>query len=376
MGGRKRETATWCPPAGQRPVTERPTATVSSRAAVASAARSRLIRRRLLKAFIASPAALWGCTPPDKATKSFTLRLSTVFPPHHPIIRCLADCAARLHAASGGRVHLQIFPAGALGSDADVLSQLRSGAVHFMTLSGLTASMLSPVAAVSGVGFAFRDSAHVFSAMDGALGQLIRRSLQAHNLFAFPKILENGFRQITTTDRVVNVPADMEGLKIRVPPGTMWTTMFRAMEAIPTTLSFAETYTALQTRVVDGQENPLAVISSANLQEVQHYCCMTSHMWDGCWLLANSDAFARFPPWLAQSLHEEFERVAMESRRDVAALNARLPDQLKRAGMHLSWPDRAPFKAALRRDGFYRHWRNTFGESTWTVLESAVGPLA
>jgi tripartite ATP-independent transporter DctP family solute receptor len=346
---------------------------VSSPDAAAAAVRS---RRRLLKTLIAAPAALWGCTPRDKATKSFSLRLSTVFPPHHPIIRCLEDGAARLRAASGGRVHLQIFPAGVLGSDADVLSQLRSGAVHFMTLSGLTASLLSPVAAVSGVGFAFRDSAQVFAAMDGELGLLIRNALQPHNLFAFPKILENGFRQITTTNRVLNVPADMEGMKIRVPPGAMWTTMFRAMEAIPTTLSFAETYTALQTRVVDGQENPLAIIASANLPEVQHYCCMTSHMWDGCWLLANADALDQFPPWLVQLLHAVFEQVAVESRREVAALNARLPDQLKRAGMQLIWPDRAPFKDALRRHGFYRDWRNTFGESTWQVLERAVGALA
>jgi tripartite ATP-independent transporter DctP family solute receptor len=356
-------------------VTNRSTAAASLDAADSNV-RSRTVRRRLLKALIASPAALLGCTPRGQGSKSFALRLSTVFPPHHPIIRCLEDSAARLRRGSDGRVDLQIFPAGALGSDADVLAQLRSGAVHFMTLSGLTASMLSPVAAVSGVGFAFRDSSQVFSAMDGALGHLIRDALQAHKLFAFPKILENGFRQITTTSKAVSVPADMVGMKIRVPPGAMWTTMFRAMDAIPATLSFAETYTALQTRVVDGQENPLAIISSANLPEVQQYCCMTSHMWDGCWLLANADALAMFPKWLVRLLHEEFERVAVQGRQDVATLNAQLPDQLKRAGMQLIWPDRALFQGALRRHGFYSYWRNAFGMSTWKVLESEVGALS
>jgi TRAP-type transport system periplasmic protein len=368
--------ATTCPSPGHSQATNPLAATGAPIEASVSIARSRTVRRKLLKALIASPAALLGCTPRRQGTQPFALRLSTVFPPHHPIIRCLEDSAARMRQASDGRVDLQIFPAGVLGSDADVLSQLRSGAVHFMTLSGVTASMLAPVAAVSGVGFAFRDSSQVFSAMDGTLGRVIRDALQEHKIFAFPKILENGFRQITTTDKAVSAPADMVGMKIRVPPGAMWTTMFRAMDAIPTTLSFAETYTALQTRVVDGQENPLAIISSANLTEVQQYCCMTSHMWDGCWLIANSGAMAMFPQWLVPLLHEEFERVAVQERQDVATLNADLPDQLKRAGMKLIWPNRTPFQDALRRHGFYRYWRNAFGDSTWKVLESEVGSLS
>jgi TRAP-type C4-dicarboxylate transport system substrate-binding protein len=99
------------------------------------------------------------------------------------------------------------------------------------------------------------------------------------------KIWDNGFRLITNSAKPIKHPDDLEGMKIRVPVSAMWLSLFEAFGAAPTGMNFAEVYTALQTKVVDGQENPPAIIQAARLYEVQKYCSVTNHMWDGWWLL-------------------------------------------------------------------------------------------
>ena len=119
----------------------------------------------------------------------------------------------------------------------------------------------------------------------------MRGQIAAANLFALDKIWDNGFRQITTSNKPIQTAADLKGFKIRVPVSPLWTSMFKALDAAPTSLNFNETYSALQTRIVDGQENPMAIIAAAKLYEVQKYGSLTNHMWDGFWLLANKRAW-------------------------------------------------------------------------------------
>ena len=200
-----------------------------------------------------------------------------------------------IKAETNGRFDLQIFPSSQLGSDTDTLSQVRSGGVEFFTLSGLILSTLVPAASINGMGFAFPDYATVWKAMDGDLGAYVRQQIAKANLVAMDKIWDNGFRQTTSSTKPINTPDDLRGFKIRVPVSPLWTSMYKAFEAAPTSINFNEIYTALQTKVVDGQENPLAIISTAKLNEVQKYCSLTNHMWDGFWFLANRRAWERLP---------------------------------------------------------------------------------
>ncbi|WP_435336195.1 TRAP transporter substrate-binding protein, partial [Klebsiella pneumoniae] len=112
---------------------------------------------------------------------------------------------------------------------------------------------------------------------------------------AMERIWDNGFRQITSSTRPIAGPADLQGFKIRVPVSPLWTSMFKALDSAPASINFAEVYSSLQTKIVDGQENPLAIISTAKLYEVQKYCSLTNHMWDGFWFLANRRAWERLP---------------------------------------------------------------------------------
>jgi tripartite ATP-independent transporter DctP family solute receptor len=333
-----------------------------------------LPRRTLLAAGAAVPLVAIRTRPAGAA--EFTYKYANNLPPSHPLNVRAAEAAARVREATGGRLEINIFPSSQLGSDTDTLSQLRSGAVEFFNLSGLILATLVPIAAINGVGFAFKDYDQVWAAMDGRLGAFIRGEIGKRGLVAFERQWDNGYRQITSATRPIRTPEDLAGFKIRVPPSPLWTSLFRAFGASPTNINFSETYSALQTRLVDGQENPLVVIDTAKLYEVQKYLSVTNHMWDGFWFLANRRALEALPKDTQEIVRREFNRSAMEERADVARLNASLESTLKQKGLDFIATDPAAFRAALKKAGFYAEWQEKFGRDAWSVLEGAVGSLA
>ncbi len=336
-------------------------------------------RRRFLKgaAAVTAGAAISG---PLFSTRAFaatrTLKYANNLPSTHPMNIRAKEAADRVKKATNGEFQIQIYPNNVLGGDTQVLGQLRSGAIQFFTLSGLILSTLVPVASINGIGFAFKDYDTVWSAMDGELGAFIRSSIDKYGLTAFDKIWDNGFREITTSTHPIRTPKDLHGLKIRVPVSPLWTSMFEALKAAPTSLNFAEVYSALQTQVVDGQENPLAIIETAKLYEVQKYCSMTNHMWDGFWFLANKPAWESLPADVRDIIAKNFNEAGVQERADVAKLNDSLRGKLEKQGLAFNDPDTQPFRDALRKAGFYAHWKKTYGDKAWDLLEKYTGALA
>ena len=217
-------------------------------------------RRTLLKASAAS-AVLGGVGAPFVARAQqaeFSYKYANNLPDSHPMNTRAKEMAAAIKTETNGRVDLQIFPNNQLGSDTDMLSQVRSGGVEFFTLSGLILSTLVPAASINGIGFAFPDYDTVWKAMDGELGAYVRGEIGKANLVVMDKIWDNGFRQTTSSTKPINGPDDFKGFKIRVPVSPLWTSMFKAFDASPASINFSEVYSALQTKIVEGQENPLA----------------------------------------------------------------------------------------------------------------------
>ena len=306
----------------------------------------------------------------------FNYKYANNLPISHPMNIRAKEMADAIRTETNGRVDIQIFPNNQLGSDTDVLSQLRSGGVEFFTLSGLILSTLVPASSISGVGFAFSDYASVWKAMDGDLGAYIRQQIAKANLVAMDKIWDNGFRQITSSSRPIATPQDLKGLKIRVPVSPLWTSMFKALEAAPTSINFAEVYSALQTKIVDGQENPLAIIATAKLYEVQKYCSLSNHMWDGFWFLANRRAWEKLPADLQTIVAKHINGAAVKERADVAELNANLQQELAGKGMTFNQPNGTLFRDQLRKAGFYSEWKAKYGDEAWALLERSAGKLA
>lgn len=307
----------------------------------------------------------------------FAFKIGTNVPASHPLNVHLSRAAEQVKIETDGRFEFRLFPNNQLGADADMLSQLRSGGLECFLNSGVNVlSTLIPSVSISGVGFAFKDYPSLWSAMDGKLGAQLRGQIGRAGLFVLDKIWDNGFRLITSSVKPINHPDDLRGMKIRVPVSAMWLSLFRALGAAPTSLNFAEVYSALQTKVVDGQENPPAIIQAAKLYEVQKYASVTNHMWDGWWFLMNRRAWGRVPANLQETVARIVNTACMAEREDVAQQNIALRTDLSNAGLIFNDVDQGPFRERLMAAGFYREWRSKFGEEAWSSLEEAVGTLA
>ena len=309
-----------------------------------------------------------------RAATEFRYKFASNVPATHPLNIRAQQAADRIRADSNGALVMEVFPNNQLGSDTDVLSQLRSGAVEFFTLSGLILSTLVPVASINGIGFAFPDYDAVWRAMDGELGALIRGEIARGNqIVAMERIWDNGFRHMTTSTKPIRAPEDLQGFKMRVPVSLLWTSMFKAFGASPISINAAEMYSALQTKIADGQENPLAAIWNTKIYEVQKHLALSGHMWDGYWFLANRRAWQALPTELRTLAARHLDQSALDQRADLATLNTSLAADLQAKGMMFNEVDKGAFREALRRAGFYQEWRGKYGEQNWAVLERAAG---
>jgi tripartite ATP-independent transporter DctP family solute receptor len=305
----------------------------------------------------------------------FTWRYANNMVPTHPMNVHLQRAAEGIRRESGGRMEIQIFPNNQLGGDTDMLSQLRSGVIQLFNLSGLILATVVPVASINGIGFTFKDYDQVWAAMDGSLGAYLRSAIEKSGLFAFEKIWDNGYRQVTSSTHPINTPEDFKGFKIRVPVSPLWTSMFKRFGATPMTINFSEVYNALKTKFVDGQENPLSLIEANKFYEVQKYVSVTNHMWDGFWTLANGRAWAALPSVLQDIVAHNVNGAALEERQDIRKLNESLRDNLGQKGMIFSATDPEKFRGVLRSAGFYAEWKEKYGPEAWAVFERQVGAL-
>jgi len=337
----------------------------------------KLSRRKFLQTTTATAsgvAAFGILTRPGDAAE-FTFKYANNIVVTHPVNIRLKEAVDKIKQESSGRMDIQVFPNSQLGGDTDMLSQLRTGAIQMFNLSGLILATYVPIASINGVGFAFKDYDQVWPAMDGALGAVVREAIGKAGLTALDNMWDNGYRQITSSTHPINGPDDLKGFKIRVPISPLWTSMFKALGASPTGINFNEVYSALQTKVVEGQENPLSLIEIAKLYEVQKYVSLTNHMWDGFWTLANAQAWAGLPKDLQEIVAKNVNAAAIKEREDIAKLNDTVQAGLTQKGMIFNKVDADKFRAALREAGFYKEWKEKYGAHAWGVLEKQVGGL-
>lgn len=339
---------------------------------------STISRRDLVRGATAASASIgaFGMLTRKAGAAEFTYKFGNNLPVDHPMNNRLREAVPKILEQSQGKLEIRVFPNNQLGGDTAMLSQLRSGALEIFTLSPVILSTMSKPLAMPGVAFAFPDYDHVWAAMDGEVGNYLRGLAGKLNLHALDKMFDNGFREITSSTHPINTPADLKGFKIRVPVSPMWTSVFQALGASPTGINFAEVYSALQTRIVEGQENPLTLIYIAKFYEVQKYVSMTNHMWDGLNVLVNGRAWRALPPELQDVLARNIDAAAMKERADLVELNRTVEEELKQKGMIFNRPDPAPFREALSKAGYYKQWKETFGGEAWALLEKYSGPLA
>jgi tripartite ATP-independent transporter DctP family solute receptor len=290
-----------------------------------------LQRRQVLTALAALPLV----TAPfirRASAAAFRFKVAHPLAASHPTNARLLEAADQISKDTDGKVELRIFPNGQLGGEADSLSQLRTGAIEGYGFGGLVISPPVPAAALYGVGFVFSDASKVWPAVDGKLGDFVRASLIKANLYATRTVWDLGFREITSSMKPIRTVDDIAGLKIRVPAAAAYTGLFKALGASPTSLAFNEVYSALQTKIVDAQENPLSLIVTSKIYEVQKYCSLSNHIWQGNWVLFNGRVWKSLPENLQEIVERRLNEAGRAQRKDLADLDQSYRDTMTKGG--------------------------------------------
>ncbi len=336
-----------------------------------------LTRRKLAFGTVAAMAAPAIVIPGRSAyAAEFDFKIGMSMPKDHMAVRILDKTADVMAQESNGRIHLQTYPSSQLGGDVDMVMEVHSGALDFQMAGGSMISNVVPIAGVFSVGFAFKNYDQVWKAVDGELGATVRQTLDQSGFYAHPVSMDNGFRQLTTTNRKVMNVGDVKGLKLRVPIGAVWTSLWASLGAAPTTIDLSELYTGLQTGIVEGSEGGVQQLETVKMYEVQKYLALTNHMWDGWWIIGNKAMWAKLPDDIKHVMSTNFEKAAKEQRAATEADAQKTQDLLHSQGLIVTEPDLDSFRDKLQSTSYYTDWRKKYGDDVWEALEQAVGKLA
>jgi tripartite ATP-independent transporter DctP family solute receptor len=261
------------------------------------------------------------------------------------------------------------------GAGPKVLEKVRAGEIAFHVLMGPGLAHAVPAMEIQGLPFAFTSSEQIAAAMDGDLGDYLRKEMAAQGLHAFPcGLMENGFRQIVSTAKPIRTADDLAGYRMRVPGGRIFNEVFEALGATPVTISVDRLYTALQDGEADGQENPLVVCEENRLYEICRYVSVTNHIWSGFNVYGNLEFWNSLPADVRDTVARNVKKFVAAQRDNVRRVNRELEQKLVGRGMTFNVADTTTFRKRLGAD-FYRRWKGELGATAWGLLEKTTGKL-
>jgi TRAP-type transport system periplasmic protein len=263
----------------------------------------------------------------------------------------MADTFAKeVKAKSAGRIDVQVFGAGALGGERDLVEGVKNGFIQAGLASGVMANFF-PSAMVTDIPYLFPNDDVADKVMDGPFGQKLSADLNAatgmHNL-CFGEV---GYRHFSSGKNPIHSPKDLAGLKIRVQETPLYVTEMKALGAQPTPIAFPETYTALQTGVVDGQENPVPTLVFAKLYEVQKHVTLDGHNYGIDWFVLSDKFYKALPPDLLKVVTDAAKVACAEERKANRTFTANGNKTLVEKGVTVYTPtaaEMAQFRAAAQ----------------------------
>jgi len=275
------------------------------------------------------------------AAEEIELKFGHVGAPGSLFEASVNEFAARANEKLAGKANVVAYGSSQLGKDKELMQKLKLGTVTF----ALPSSVMSTVADEFGLfemPYLVQDRAHMGRIEDQIFWEQIAPAAEEKG-YKILAVWENGFRHITNNERPINTPADLEGIKLRTPKGEWRGKMFQSYGANPTPMAFSEVFTALQTGVIDGQENPFAQIYSAKFQEVQKYLSLTGHVYTPAYVVVGKDAWEGLPEDVRQVLEETAKETQAFVYETAAALEDDLLQKLRDGGMTVNEADKQAF---------------------------------
>ena len=277
--------------------------------------------------------------------------------------------AKEVERRTGGRYKVQTFYSGALGAERESIEATQLGTQELTLTSTGPVPNFVPEVRILDVPFLFRDYTHARSVLDGPIGQEMLVKFDAKGLKALAWA-ENGFRHMTNSKRAINGPDDLKGLKMRTMENPVHIQAYKGFGINPTPMAFTEVFIALQQGTVDGQENPLSVITAAKFEQVQKHLSLTGHVYSPAVILMNKAKFDELSAADKQHFLEAAKEAAKANRARVDQDERTAVADLRSKGMQvIDVVDRSKYQAALTP--VYTEFAKQFGQANLDRIKNA-----
>jgi tripartite ATP-independent transporter DctP family solute receptor len=281
-------------------------------------------------------------------------------PPDHPYSLGMVRYAELITERTKGRVAIQTHHSRQLGDERQVVEGLQLGTIHLTVTSTGPLGGFVPEVNVVDLPFLFRDGDHAYKVLDGEIGRGLLNKFEAVGIKGLG-FWENGFRHITTAKRPVQQPADMKGLKIRVMENRVHQAAFRQLGSDATPMAWGEVFTSLQQGLLDAQENPIPIIYTFKLNEVQKYVSLTGHVYSPAPVLMSKKTWDRMPPDIQKIMLDTAMEVAKYQRGLIREQEQKQIGELRAKGMTIiENPDRVAFREAMKP--VFEQFQGQFGK--------------
>jgi len=300
------------------------------------------LRRRCLAA-MGLAAALFGA---PSAFAQTELKLGHVGEPGSLLAASCEEYAKRINSRLAGKVKVVVFGSSQLGGDKEMLQKVKLGTLDMVLPSTVMSSEVD-LFGIFEMPYLVKDREHMKRIEQAVFWPKLAPEAEKKGLRTIA-VWENGYRNITNNKHPIKTPDDLKGIKLRVPEGKWRVKMFQAYGANPSPMKFSELFTALQTGVMDGQENPLTQIYSAKLQEVQKYLSLSGHVYTPSYLIVGSRKWATLPADVRKVLEDTAKETQAFVYETAAREENELLGKLKQAGMQVNDVDKDAFFAASK----------------------------
>jgi len=290
-------------------------------------------------------------------------------PQAHPSPQSAVKAAAEVKEKTGGRIEIQTFPNGQLGSSRDMVESVASGALTMVTEGAAQLGQFVPQISIIEAPYIWRDAAHMTKALKSPLIDELNKVLVEKRGMRMIGVTYYGVRHLTSGGKPIKSVDDMKGFKLRVPEVDTFRAMAEAWGARPTPLNFSELYLALSQGAVDGQENPLPTIQSAKLNEVQKYLVLTSHIITPRLVIVNESAWTKLAEADRAVIKSAVETASIWQDAEIAKQEAGLAETLGKAGMTVMTPDLESFRKPVLAT-LPAKFESKWGKGLWDRIQS------
>lgn len=280
------------------------------------------------------------------AQQPLIVRWGDVVAGGHPQVLMMDRVAAEVKTKTSGRIDIQSFPNGQIGSSRDMIEAVSNGTQQLITEGAANFGAWVPSISVTEAPFIWRTPEHLIRAMNGELKDKYNEQLVKARGMRILGAVYYGTRHLTTSDREIKTVEDAKGLKVRVPENDVFKAMAESWGAKPTPMNFNELYLALKTGIVDGQENPLPTIKSGKFHEVQKYIILTGHVMTPRLVVVNETFWKKIPAADQKIIQDALTTHMTWSNQQIMEQEKLLIDEMKAAGLTIVEPDVESFRKA------------------------------